>query len=67
MGSPDAIISEMKETVQNTRLRAVDTISGCYGAENDMCELMEIEKLYNSEDDLGGLRKKKIIWGISET
>ena len=58
MESRKAIISEMEDTIRNTLLGAVGTTSGCSGGENGMAKLRGRE-LYNSEDDFGGLRKKR--------
>ena len=45
--------------IQNTLLRAVNTISGCYGAANDTGNLMDIEELYNLESDLGDSKEAR--------
>ena len=64
MGSSKAIIPDMTGAIQNSLLRSANTISGCSGAENDMWDLSEIEKLYNSEEDFEELDRKAIL-GIS--
>ena len=66
MESGKAIISETKDAIRNTILRAVGAISGCYGTGNDMRKLREIAKLYNSEDDFEELPRAKGIWGTSK-
>ena len=52
MRSSKTAISEMKGVLQNTILRAVNTIAGCYGAENDMGNFREIAELCNLEIDI---------------
>ena len=59
MGSSKTSISEMRDAVRNTLLRAVNTISGCFGAGNDLWDLSDFGGLYNLESDLGYSQKGK--------
>ena len=49
----------MKDTIRNTLLRVVDTISGCYGEVGNMVNLREIEKLCHLESGLEYLKEEK--------
>ena len=46
MGKFKAIISDMEDAIQNSRLRVVDTISGCPGNENDLGNSKEITNCF---------------------
>ena len=58
MGKSEAIISDMGDTIRNSLLRAADTISGCYGNQNDFENLKEIGKLFHLEGDFGNTQKE---------
>ena len=60
MESRISVISEMRDKIQNALLRAAGAISGCYEAGNDLFNLRGVAKLYNSEDDIGELRKENL-------
>lgn len=61
-GGPKVVISDMKDVVKNTLLRAVDTISGCFGAANGLWNVRGIEELYNLESGLSDLEAEKETW-----
>ena len=65
MGKSEAIISDMKDAIRNSLLRAADTISGCVGNKNDFGNLKEIDKLFHLEDVFGNLQKGALIRKIS--
>ena len=58
MGNYKAIVSDVKETIQNTFVKMANALTGCGGTKNDVGKLKEIERSFQLGEDFGNLRKE---------